>query len=69
MTSQARTHTREKGKGPGPERPRNTGGDGRRGGTCVLAVLLGAGLGEHLEIDEAEGHEAQGEARHEARES
>ena len=35
----------------------------------MLAILLGAGLGEHLEIDEAEGHEAQGEARHEARES
>ena len=34
----------------------------------MLAILLGAGLGEHLEIDEAEGHEAQGEARHEARE-
>lgn len=37
-------------------------------GTCVLAVLLGAGLGEDLEVDEAEGHEAEREARHEARE-
>jgi hypothetical protein len=34
----------------------------------VLAVLVGAGLGEDLEVDEAEGHEAEGEARHEARE-
>ena len=32
----------------------------------MLAILGGAGLGEDLEIDEAEGHEAEGEPRHEA---
>lgn len=34
--------------------------------TGVEPVLWRAGLGEHLEVDEAERHEAQGEARHEA---
>lgn len=32
----------------------------------VELVLGRAGLGEHLEVDEAEGHEAEGEPRHEA---
>lgn len=32
----------------------------------VEPVLWCAGLGEHLEVDEAERHEPQGEARHEA---
>lgn len=32
----------------------------------VEAVLRCPGLGEDLEVDDAEGHEAEGEARHEA---
>jgi hypothetical protein len=41
-------------------------GETRRRSTGVELVLGRAGLGEHLEVDEAEGHEAEGEARHEA---
>jgi hypothetical protein len=54
-----------------PTRARDHGGGSRKGGarhTCVIAVVFGAGLGEDLEVDEAEGHEPQGEARHETRE-
>lgn len=36
--------------------------------TSVLTILRSARLSEDLEINKAEGHEAQREARHEARE-
>lgn len=52
---------------PGGCRAGRAQGNGRAR-TCVLAVLVGAGLGEDLEVDEAEGHEPQGEPRHEPRE-
>lgn len=34
----------------------------------MFTILRSAGLSENLKINEAERHEAQGEARHEARE-
>jgi hypothetical protein len=49
-------------------RPRRGARKGGARHTCVLAVVFGARLGEDLEVDEAEGHQPQGEARHEARE-
>lgn len=49
---------------PGGCRAGRAQGNGRAR-TCVLAVLVGAGLGEDLEVDEAERHEAEGEPRHE----
>lgn len=42
--------------------------DDRQDPGGVVLVRRGAGLGEDLEVDEAEGHEPQGEPRHEPRE-